>query len=177
MMVEGEIGEKICCLRSDNGGEYTSNEFDQYLHECGIRRQFTCANTPQQNGVAERKNRHLAEIYRSMLHAKNVPGRFWAEAMRTAAHVINKLPQPKLGFVSPFEILWDMKPTISYFRVFGCVCYVFVPDHLRSKFDKKAVKCVFVGYDNQRKGWRCCDPTSGKYYTSRDVVFDEASSW
>ena len=100
-----------------------------------------------------------------MLHAKNVPGRFWAEAMRTAAHVINKFPQPKLGFVSPFEILWDMKPTISYFRVFGCVCYVFVLDHLRSKFDKKAVKCVFVGFDNQRKGWRCCDPTSEKYYT------------
>ena len=48
---------------------------------------------------------------------------------------------------------------------------------LRSKFDKKAVKCIFVGYENQRKGWKCCDPTSGKYYTSRDVVFDEASSW
>ena len=97
--------------------------------------------------------------------------------MRTAAHVINKLPQPKLGFVSPFEILWDMKPKISYFRAFGCVCYVFVLDHLCSKFDKKTVKCIFVGYDNQRKGWKCCDPTSGKYYTSRDVVFDETSSW
>ena len=70
-----------------------------------------------------------------------------------------------------------MKLTDSYFRVFGCVCYVFVPDHLRSKFDKKAVKCIFVGYDNQRKGWKCCDPTSGKCYTSRDVVFDEASTW
>ncbi|KAL5563740.1 hypothetical protein UlMin_033487, partial [Ulmus minor] len=138
---------------------------------------YTCANTPQQNGVAERKNRHLAEICRSMLHAKNVPGRFWAEAMRTAAFVINKLPQPRLGFVSPFEKLWNMKPTVSYFRVFGCVCYVFVPDHLRSKFDKKAVRCIFVGYDSQRKGWKCCDPMSGRCYTSRDVVFDEASSW
>ena len=56
MMVEGEVGAKIRCLRSDNGGEHTSDEFDQYLHECGIRRQFTCANMPQQNGVAERKN-------------------------------------------------------------------------------------------------------------------------
>ena len=154
MMIEEEVGVKICCLRSDNGGEYTSDEFNQYLHEYRIRRQFTCANTPQQNGVAERKNRQLAEICRSVLHAKNVLRKFWVEAMQTAAHVINKLPQPRLGFVSPFEIQWDMKPTISCFQVFGCVCYVFVPDHLRSKFDKKAVKCIFVGYDNQRKEWK-----------------------
>ncbi|KAE8705435.1 hypothetical protein F3Y22_tig00110429pilonHSYRG01243 [Hibiscus syriacus] len=174
---EGEVGKKICCLRTDNGGEYRSNEFSQYLRECRIRHQYTCANTPQQNGVAERKNRHLAEICRSMLHAKNVSGRFWAEAMRTAAFVINRLPQPRLGFVSPFEKLWNIKPTVSYFRVFGCVCYVFVPDHLRSKFDKKAVRCIFVGYDSHRKGWKCCDPISGRCYTSRNVVFDEASSW
>lgn len=171
MMIEGEVGVKIRCLHSDNSGEYTSNEFDQYLHKCKIQYQFTCANTPQQNNVAERKNRYLAEICRSMLHAKNVPGRFWAKTMRTAAHVINKLSQPRLGFVSLFEIQWDMKLMVSYFRVFGCVCYVLVPNHLRSKFDKKGVKCIFVGYDNQRKGWKCCDLASGKYYTSRDVVF------
>ncbi|KAE8665979.1 tir-nbs resistance protein [Hibiscus syriacus] len=137
---EGEVGKKICYLRTDNRGEYRSSEFSQYLRECRIRHQYTCANTPQQNGVAERKNRHLAEICRCMLHAKNVPGRFWAEAMRTAAFVINRLPQP-------------------------------------SKFDKKAVRCIFVGYDSQRKGWKCCDPISGRYYTSRNVVFDEVSFW
>jgi len=58
-----------------------------------------------------------------------------------------------------------------------CVCYVFISDHLRSKIDKKAVKCIFVGYDSQRKGWKCCDALTGKCYTSRNVVFDEASSW
>ncbi|KAE8736454.1 PLAC8 family protein [Hibiscus syriacus] len=133
----GEVGKKICCLRTDNGGEYKSNEFSQYLRECRIRHQYTCANTPQQNSVAERKNRHLAEIYRSMLHTKNVPGRFWAEAMRTAAFVINRLPQP-------------------------------------SKFDKKVVRCIFVGYDIQRKGWKCCDPISGRCYTSRNVMGEHA---
>ncbi|KAJ4715914.1 Retrovirus-related Pol polyprotein from transposon TNT 1-94 [Melia azedarach] len=97
--------------------------------------------------------------------------------MRTAAHVINRLPQARLRFTSPFEKLWKVKPTVSHFRVFGCICYVFVPDHLRSKFDKKAIRCIFVGYDSQRKGWRCCDPTIGRCYTSRNVVFDEASSW
>nr|CAD1827237.1 unnamed protein product [Ananas comosus var. bracteatus] len=161
----------------DNGGEYTSAEFSAYLRECKIRRQLTCPRTPQQNGIAERKNRHLAETCRSMLHAKNVPGRFWAECMRTAAHVINRLPQPKLGFISPYQVLWKIKPTVSHFRVFGCVCYVFVPDHPRSKFDKKAIRYIFVGYDSERKGWRCCDPTTGRCYTSRNVVFDEASSW
>jgi hypothetical protein len=54
---------------------------------------------------------------------------------------------------------------------------VFVPSHLRSKFDKKAIRCIFVGYDNERKGWKCCDPNTNPCYTSRDVVFDEASSW
>ena len=140
-------------------------------------KELTCPYTPQQNGVAERKNKHLAEICRSMMHAKNVPGRFWAECMRTTAHIINRLPQQRMGYMSPFEMLWNMKPTVSHFKVFGCVCYVFVPDHLRSKFDKKAIKCIFVGYDESRKGWRCCDPTTGRCHVSRNVVFDEASSW
>jgi hypothetical protein len=70
-----------------------------------------------------------------------------------------------------------MKPTIRHFRIFGCVCYVFVLDHLRTKFDKKAVRCIFIGYDDERKGWRCCDPTTGRIHTSRNVVFDEASTW
>ena len=112
-----------------------------------------------------------------MLHAKNVPGRFWAECMKTAAYVINRLPQSKLGFKSPHEMLWKDKPSVSHLKVFGCVCYVFVPDHLRSKFEKKAIRCIFVGYDDARKGWRCCDPTTGKCHISRNVVFDEASAW
>ena len=76
-MTEVKVDKRIHCLRTDNRGEYTSDEFLNFLRECRVRHQFTCANTPQQNGVAERKNRHLAEICRSMLHAKNVPGRFW----------------------------------------------------------------------------------------------------
>ena len=96
--------------------------------------------------------------------------------MKTAAYVINRLPQAKLKFTSPYEKLWSKKPSVSYFKVFGCVCYVFIPDELRAKFDKKAIKCIFVGYDQQRKGWICCDPNTSRCYTSRDVVFDEASS-
>jgi len=87
-----------------------------------------------------------------MLHTKNVPGCFWVDAMRTTAFFIHRFPQKRLCFISPFEKLWNMKPSISYLRVFGCVCYVFVPSHLRKKMDKRAVRCIFIGYDSQRKG-------------------------
>ena len=110
---EKEIGCNIRCLRTDNGGEYTSKEFIEYLHRCGIRRQLTCPNTPQQNGVAERKNRHLAETCRSMLHSKNVPPKFWAKCMKTVAYVINRLRQARLDFISPYEKLLGTKPSVS----------------------------------------------------------------
>jgi transposase InsO family protein len=71
-----KIGEKIHSLHTDNGGEYTSDEFFNFLLEYRIHHQFTCANTPQQNGVAERKNRYLTELCCSMLYVKNVPGCF-----------------------------------------------------------------------------------------------------
>ena len=97
--------------------------------------------------------------------------------MATAAYVINRLPQPRLGFVSPYEKLFGGKSTVKHIRVFGCVCYVFVTKNLQTKLDKRAVRCIFVGYDNRVKGWRCCDPSIGKIYVSRDVIFDEALSW
>ena len=74
--IEGELNMNIQCLRTDNEREYLSSDFTMYIKKHKIRRQLTCPNTPQQNGVAEHKNRHLAEICRSMLHAKNVHGRF-----------------------------------------------------------------------------------------------------
>lgn len=175
--VERETEYNIGCLRSYNGGEYLTSEFSDFLKVHKIKRQLTCPNTPQQNGVSERKNRHLGEICRSMIHDKNVPGQFWAEAMKTATYVINRIPQPSLVYLSPFEKLKRLKPNVSHLRVFGCLCYVFIPNHLRSKMDKKAVRCIFVGYDQERKGWKCCDPTYGRCYVSRNVVFDETSSW
>lgn len=93
MEAEKLIGHKVGMLQTDNGGEYRSQAFTYYLDECKIRRQLTYLNTPQQNGFSERKNRHLAEVCGSMVHAKNIPRQYWAEAMQTAAHVINQVPQ------------------------------------------------------------------------------------
>ncbi|KAL4279785.1 hypothetical protein GQ457_03G014780 [Hibiscus cannabinus] len=91
-VVEKEFGMKIKCIRNDNGGEYMSDDFFQYCSDNGIARQMTCPDTPQQNGVSERKLAHLASMSLSWLHDKHLPREFWAEAMQCACHVINCLP-------------------------------------------------------------------------------------
>ena len=100
-VVEKESGKKILCLRTANGGEYTSYIVSKFLRKYRIRGQLRCTNTP--NGVGEQKNRHLAKICKILLHAKNVSGQFWVEAMKIAAFVINRISQQRLTFLSPLR--------------------------------------------------------------------------
>jgi transposase InsO family protein len=136
-MVEKEKGVSIKCLRFDGGGEYFSNEFSEYLKEHGIQRKYSCSYSPQQNGVAERKNRHIAEIAHAMLNEKNFPNYFWAEAVATAIYIMNRTPTTTLHGMTPEEKFTGKKPDVSHLRVFGCIAYVHVPDEKRSKLDLK----------------------------------------
>jgi transposase InsO family protein len=88
-MMEKEKGVSIKCLRCDGGGEYFSNEFNEYLKEHGIQRKYSCSYSPQQNGVAERKNRQITGIARAMLNEKNLPNYFWAKAVAVAVYIMN----------------------------------------------------------------------------------------
>ncbi|KAL4291090.1 hypothetical protein GQ457_14G002100 [Hibiscus cannabinus] len=175
-VVEKEFGMKIKCIRNENGGEYMSDDFFQYCGDNGIARQMTCPDTPQQNEVSERKLAHFACMSLSWFHDKHLPREFWAETMQCACHVINRLPPWPGKEKSPLEFLYNMKPNVHYFRVFGSICYVHVPKSNITKLDPKAKKCIFVGYDPCRKGWRCMDPETKKFVISRDV-FDEMSSY
>ncbi|KAM7494627.1 hypothetical protein LguiB_029236 [Lonicera macranthoides] len=154
-----------------------SDKFFYYYNQHGIQRQLTCPQTPQQNGVAERKLAHLTSVSLSWLHAKNLLRELWAAAIQSAYHIINRLPQWPGTKVPPFEVLYQRKPNVSYFRVFGSVCFVHISKNNRTKLDPRARKCVFVGYDTYRKGWRCMDPFSKKVVVSRDVVFNEVSDF
>ncbi|PNX55476.1 retrovirus-related Pol polyprotein from transposon TNT 1-94, partial [Trifolium pratense] len=91
-LVEKEVGCGIQCLRTDRGGEYTSNAFNEFCSREGIKRQLTATYTPQQNGVSERKNRTLLNIVRSMINARRVPKSFWPEAVKWATYVMNRSP-------------------------------------------------------------------------------------
>ena len=122
-------------------GEYMSKQFQVFLQDKGIISQRTCPYTPQQNGVAERKNRHLLDMVRCLLLVSSVPPRFWPEALTTATHIINRLPSPKLQNTSPHFRLFKTEPKYTNFHTFGCVCFVHLPTHERSKLSAQSVKC------------------------------------
>ncbi|MCO5566892.1 hypothetical protein L7F22_020575 [Adiantum nelumboides] len=132
--------------------------------------------TPQQNGVAERKNRYLMEMARCMLKAKSLPHKLWMEAVACAAHVLNRCPTRALKTITPYESWYDRKPSVSYLRVFGCLAYAHIPQQLRGKLDDKAVKCIFVGYSSGSKGYRLYNPATNKIFESRDVIFAKTTA-
>ena len=113
--------------------------------------------------MTERKLEHLAAVCLSWLHEKRLPRELWAEAMQCVCHVINRLPSWPGKEASRFELVYLTKPNVSYFRVFGSLCYVHVPKGSRTKLDPKARKCVFVDYDSRPKGWRCMDPKTKQF--------------
>ena len=164
--------DDVKVLRSDNGGEYTSNNFAKFCGEKGISREFTVPYCPQQNGVAECMNRTIMERARSMLYQVKLPLDFWAEACSTAVYLHNRSPTTALKDETPFERLFGRRPDISHLRVFGCVSYVHVPDGQRRKLDAKACKSIFVGYPPGVKGYKLYD-LEKKFVVSRDVQFFE----
>ncbi|KAL5825663.1 hypothetical protein ACOSQ3_021726 [Xanthoceras sorbifolium] len=172
-MVENETGLKIKRLRSDNGGEYRDSRFREFCANSGIKMEKTVPMTPQQNGVAERMNRTLNERARSMrLHA-GLPKMLWAEAVNTAAYLINRGPSVPLDGGIPEEVWSGKEVNISHLRVFGCISYVHIDSAERSKLDAKSNKCVFVGYGGDEFGYRFWDYENRKIVRSRDVIFNE----
>ncbi|KAL5745542.1 hypothetical protein ACOSP7_026688 [Xanthoceras sorbifolium] len=172
-MVENETGLKIKRLRSDNRGEYRDSRFREFCANSGIKMEKTVPMTPQQNGVAERMNRTLNERARSMrLHA-GLPKMLWAEAVNTAAYLINRGPSVPLDGGIPEEVWSGKEVNISHLRVFGCISYVHIDSAERSKLDAKSNKCVFVGYGGDEFGYRFWDYENRKIIRSRDVIFNE----
>jgi transposase InsO family protein len=176
-LVENESGCKIQCLRTDRGGEYTSNAFNSFCTTHGIKRQLTTAYTPQQNGVSERKNRTLLNMVRSMLTSRNVPKNFWPEALVWSTHILNRSPTVSVKNMTPEECWSGFKPSIAHFRVFGCIAHVHTPENLRKKLDDRSSICVNLGLSDESKGYKLYNPTTKKIVVSKDVIFEEGKSW
>ena len=170
-------GNKIKVLRTDRGGEYLSDEFESNLNDSGTQHQLTAAYTPEQNGVAERLNRTLMNLVRSMLANKQVSKRFWAEALANAVYVRNRVTSNALpSNTTPHHKWMGNTPNLSHLRVFGSKCWYTLPNNKVKKLETRAREAMFLGYAEGSKAYKLWDSELQKVVISRDVTFDESNS-
>ena len=158
--IQTQFHVSVQTLRSDNAKEYLSEPFQSFMLQYEILHQTSCVDTPSQNRVVERKNRHLLETVQALLFQMNVPKHFWADAVSTTFFFINRRPSSVLNWATPYHqlfpnnLLFPIDP-----KVFGCTCFVRDVCPQVSKLDPKSLKCIFVGYSRVKKGYRCYCPT------------------
>ncbi|KZV45544.1 hypothetical protein F511_36917 [Dorcoceras hygrometricum] len=163
-------------IRSDRGTEFLNQKLSSYLDDIGIKHELSAARTPQQNGLAERRNRTLKEAARSMIAYSGISQKFWAEAVNTVCYTQNRSMINRMHDKTPYEIWNGKKPDISYFRVFGCKCFVHNNGkrHLTA-LEPKSDAGIFLGYSAVSKAYRVFNNQSLTVEESAHVVFDETS--
>ncbi|KAL4582814.1 hypothetical protein LXL04_007375 [Taraxacum kok-saghyz] len=166
-LIENQLNTKVKGIRSDNGTEFKNAVMDRFCAEKGILHQYSSVRTPQQNGVAERRNRTLIDAARTFLCDSKLPVIFWAEAINTACYVQNRVLLNKMQMKTPYEVVYGHKPTVAHFRIFGCPCTLL---HLEAtpKFNSKADDCYFVGYAG-RTAYRVYNKSTRQIVESFDV--------
>ena len=155
-----EYNSPIVKIRSDNGTEFKNMKNEEWCDEEGIKHEFSATYTPQQNGVVERKNKTLITLARAMLDDYGTSEKFWAEAINTACHASNRVYPHRLLKKTPYELITGKKPNISYFRVFGCKCFIYKKKRL-GKFESRCDEGFFLGYASNSKAYRVFNQTSG----------------
>ncbi|KAG5555799.1 hypothetical protein RHGRI_006442 [Rhododendron griersonianum] len=172
-MVRTQFNTKVKFFRSDNGSEFLSRPILKLFHDNGILQELTCVDTPQQNGVAERKHRHILNVARCLRFHAHLPIKFWGECILTAIYLINRTPSRTLKNLSPYERLFRRTPNYNFLRVFGCLCYAQTSRVGRDKFQPRGVPCVFLGYPPRHSGYRLFNLDTNTFFISRDVTFFE----
>ena len=173
--IRTQCGTEVRIHRSDGGGEFVSQDFDDYLSEHGIQRQLSVRDTPAQNGIAERSNRTILERVRATLIAAGLPDRVWDEIWAACVHVYNRIPHtatrkpPIMTFSRSAQA-----PNLEHLRILGSVAYSHVLKHQRdSKLSPAAERLILIGYSECAKAYRLWDPTNDSVLERRDVTVDE----
>ena len=174
--VRTQFNTSIRILRSDNAKKYLSGSFFSFSSSHWILYQSSCAYTPQQNGVAEHKNRHLVETAHTLLLHHKVTQCFLGNATLATCYLIIHMPSFILHDKITHSILFPNQPLFCLFpRVFGSVCFVHILTLRQDKLSGKAMKCVFLGYSRLQRGYRCYSPDTHRCFVSADVTFFENS--
>lgn len=144
----------------------------EFLEFNGILYEHSAPYVPEQNGIAERENRTLGNLSRSMLEARSLPKSLWAEAVMTAAYVLNRVPN-RADSVTPYEMWFGEKPNVSNLRIFGCRAYGHIHESLRKKLDNVARKLISVGYTQTTEIYRLWEEGTKNVHMAKHVQFNE----
>ncbi|RVW45213.1 Retrovirus-related Pol polyprotein from transposon TNT 1-94 [Vitis vinifera] len=167
---EKQLSKSIKTLRSDRGGEYLVYEFKDYLIENGILSQLTAPRTHQQNGVAERRNRTLLDMMRSMMSYSSLPTSFWGYALQTTVYILNIVPSKSIPN-TPLELWNGRKPSLRHIRIWGCPAHVLKGK--TGKLEPRSEVCMFVGYPKGTRGGMFYSAQDNKVFVSTNATFLE----
>ena len=168
-LVENQTRRKIRVLRTNNGGEYTSNEFSKYCSLEGFKKEHTMPHTPQHNGMVERKNGTMVGAAKAMLFDQGLPLFLRAEAYRTTVYIQNKCPHTALGRKTPEEVFTSTRLDVSHIGIFGIVYYCHIHADTRKKLDPSREKGLLVGYNETSKAYIVYIPARKRIIVSRDT--------
>jgi len=164
-------GQKLKVLHSDNGKEFCNAAMDEILKRFGIRRRLSTLYTPQQNGIAERKNRTLVESARCLLAESELPTSFWAEAIATANYIRNRCVTKILGKKTPHELWTRKRPNVQHLQKFGVKAYVLDKTPSKDKFAPRDIEGIFIVYSKTFKAYQVWISSERKVRVIRDVKF------
>lgn len=160
-------------MQFDGWGEYTSHSFKTFLVAKGIEQVISCPYTPQQNGLIERKHRHIVETAIILLVIANLPIDFWYYACAHYVFIINRMSCKSLLMESPYYKLYAKQPDLKSLKVFGCVVYPWLRPYNVNKLQLRSEMCIFLGYSMGYKRVICYNPKTGKSIISRHIIFDK----
>ncbi|GJU57032.1 retrovirus-related pol polyprotein from transposon TNT 1-94 [Tanacetum coccineum] len=163
-------------VRTDNGTEFVNQTLREWYENVGITHQTSVARTPQQNGVVERRNQTLVEAARTMLIFSRAPLFLWAEAINTACYTQNRSLIRLRYNKTPYELMQNKKPDLSFFHVFGSLCYPTNDHDDLGKFDAKADIGIFIGYAPAKKAFRIYNRRTRIITETIHVTFDELTT-
>ncbi|KAA0048721.1 gag-pol polyprotein [Cucumis melo var. makuwa] len=160
-------------IRTEHGCEFENKHFAEFCDNEGIFHEFSAQLTPQENGVVEKRNQTLQEMARVMIHAKQLPIQFWAEALNTACHIHNRVILRPRTTTTSYELWKGRKPNVKYFHIFGGTCFILSDRDHRRKWDSKSDRGIFLGYSANNRAYRVYNQRTKIVIESINVIIDD----
>jgi len=162
LQIERYFDCKIKSVQTDFGDKFQA--LKSYLLASSIVHRLSCPHTYEQNGLVERRHRHIVETGLTLMANASVPQQYWNDAFLIATYLINRLPSPIIHHKTPLELMFKQAPDYTLLRTFGCTCWPYFLPYNSYKMDYRSTLCVFLGYKPVHQGYQCLQQSTGRIF-------------